>query len=151
MHLSSILLSALFLTAIDPPQFKEHIIDDQVEIGYGLAIGDVDGDGKPDILMADKKQFVWYRNGDWQRFVMIDNLTAADNVCLAARDLDGEGEVEVAVGAQWTPGEPSATATSGSVLYLIRPAAPTHPGTPVQLHPEPTIPRMRWIKAADNQ
>jgi len=150
MHLSSILLSALFLTAIDPPQFKEHIIDDQVEIGYGLAIGDVDGDGKPDILMADKKQFVWYRNGDWQRFVMIDNLTAADNVCIAARDIDGDGKVEVAVGAQWNPGETSDTEKSGSVHYLIRPEDPTQPWTPVQLHHEPTIHRMRWIKAADN-
>jgi hypothetical protein len=33
--------------------------------------GDVDGDKKPDILMADKTQFVWYRNPDWKRFVMM--------------------------------------------------------------------------------
>lgn len=150
MNLSSILLSIAFMATIDPPKFEEQTIDDQVEIGYGLAIGDVDGDGKPDILMADKKQFVWYRNGDWQRFVMIDNLTESDNVCIAARDIDGDGKVEVAVGAQWNPGETSDTKKSGSVHYLIRPEDPTQLWSPVELHHEPTIHRMRWIKAEEN-
>ena len=52
-------------------KFESQTIDDNISIGYGLALGDVDGDGKPGILLADKKQFVWYRNGDWKRFVMI--------------------------------------------------------------------------------
>ena len=97
-------------------------LDSHVAIGYGIAIGDVDGDGKPDILLADKKQFVWYRNGDWKRFVMAENLTPQDNVCIAARDINGDGKVEVAVGAGWNPGD---TINSGSVHYLIRPADPT--------------------------
>ncbi len=127
------------------PKFEQQVIDDQVSIGYGLAIGDVDGDKKPDILLADKKQFVWYRNGDWKRFVMIDNLTQSDNVCIAARDIDGDGLVEVAVGAQWNPGETSDTSRSGSVHYLIRPKDPTQPWTPIQLPHEPTTHRMKWV------
>lgn len=151
MNIASILTSLALLITSDPPHFEEQIIDDQVAIGYGLAIGDVDGDGKPDILMADKKQFVWYRNGDWKRFVMVDNLTASDNVCIAARDIDGDGKVEVAVGAQWNPSETSDDQKSGSVHYLIRPADPTQPWTPVQLHHEPTIHRMRWIKTGNSE
>lgn len=131
------------------PKFEAQTIDDQVSIGYGLALGDVDGDGKPDILMADKKQFVWYRNGDWKRFVMIENLTEHDNVCLAARDLDGDGKVEVAVGAQWNPGETTDAAQSGSVHYLIRPQDPTQRWEAVQLPHEPTVHRMRWAKSAE--
>ena len=131
------------------PKFEAQVIDSTISIGYGLALGDVDGDGKPDILLADKKQFVWYRNGDWKRFVMIENLTDQDNVCITARDLDGDGKVEVAVGAQWNPGETSDTGKSGSVHYLIRPQDPTQRWEAVKLHHEPTVHRMRWVKSAD--
>ena len=131
--------------------FSAQTIDDKVAIGYGLAIGDVDGDRKPDILLADKKQFVWYRNGDWKRFVMIDSLTASDNVCIAARDLNGDGKVEVAVGAQWNPGETSDTTRSGSVHYLISPPDRTQRWKAVELHHEPTIHRMKWVRAGDKK
>ena len=75
----TLLLFSFMYTADAQPKFEAQVIDNNVAIGYGLAIGDVDGDRKPDILLADKKQFVWYRNGDWKRFVMVDNLTASDN------------------------------------------------------------------------
>jgi hypothetical protein len=130
------------------PRFEMQAIDTAVSIGYGLAIGDVDGDRKPDILLADKKQFVWYRNGDWKRFVMIDDLTLQDNVCIAARDLDGDGKVEVAVGAQWNPGETSDEAKSGSVHFLVRPGDPRQLWTAIELQHEPTIHRMRWVKSS---
>ncbi len=131
-------------------KFEAQIIDANVSIGYGLAIGDVDGDHKPDILLADKKQFVWYRNGDWKRFVMVENLTESDNVCMAARDIDGDGKVEVAVGAQWNPSETSDTLKSGSVHFLVRPKDPMQKWTPIKLHHEPTVHRMKWVKAGND-
>ena len=82
------------------PKFERQVIDASVEIGYGLAIGDVDGDGKDDILIADKVHFSWYQNPGWEEFVMARNLTLRDNVCIAARDINGDGKVEVAVGGQ---------------------------------------------------
>ncbi len=151
MFFYTYLLLPLFLFYSNAPQFEAETIDDQVSIGYGIAIGDVDGDGKPDILLADKKQFVWYRNGDWKRFVMIEDLTEHDNVCIAARDLDGDGKVEVAVGAQWNPGETSDIEKSGSVHYLIRPEDPTQHWKGVALPHEPTVHRMRWAKAGDDK
>jgi hypothetical protein len=149
--ISSILFLCHALAALGQPSFEVQLLDSKVEIGYGLAIGDVDGDRKPDILLADKKQFVWYRNGDWKRFVLTENLTAADNVCIAARDIDGDGLVEIAVGAQWNPGETSDTTKSGSVHYLVRPSDPTTPWLPVELHHEPTIHRMRWVQVASGR
>ncbi|XOV95184.1 MAG: FG-GAP repeat domain-containing protein [Bacteroidota bacterium] len=133
------------------PRFEEQIIDPNISIGYGLAIGDVDGDKQPDIILADKKQFVWYRSGDWKRFVILDNITESDNVCIAARDINGDGQVEIAVGAQWNPGETSDTEKSGAVFYLIRPKDPTQLWKPVELHHEPTTHRMKWVKAIDNK
>jgi Aldos-2-ulose dehydratase, beta-propeller domain/FG-GAP-like repeat len=141
--------------AADPPapNFKEQVLD-KISIGYGLAIGDVDGDKRPDILLADAKQFVWYHNpapgsGEWAKHVMVENLTPRDNVCLAARDINGDGKVEVAVGAMWNPGETSDESKSGSVHYLLRPADPTQKWTPVELPHEPTTHRMHWVKVGD--
>lgn len=129
--------------------FQHQTIDSNVAIGYGVALGDVDGDKKPDILLADKKQFVWYRNGDWKKFVMAENLTQSDNVCIAAEDVDGDGRVEVAVGAQWNPSETKDETKSGSVHFLIRPEDPTQPWKPIQLYHEVTIHRMRWLKSSN--
>ena len=139
---------ASFMAAAPVPRFEAQTIDANIAIGYGLALGDVDGDGKTDILLADKKQFVWYRNGDWKRFVLAENLTEYDNVCIAAQDLDGDGKVEVAVGAQWNPGETTDAVKSGAVFYLARPKDPTQRWEAVQLPHEPTVHRMRWVKSA---
>src|SRR5688572_5121417 len=133
----------------NPPTFQEQLIDSAVSIGYGIALGDVDGDKKPDILVADKKQIVWYRNGDWKKFVMAENLTEHDNVCIAAQDIDGDGKVEVAAGAQWNPSETKDEAKSGSVHFLIRPEDPTGTLKTIQLYHEVTIHRMRWIKSSN--
>jgi len=143
-------LLPVLVAFIRPPQpkFEAQTIDDNISIGYGLALADVDGDGKPDILLADKKQFVWYRNGDWKKFIMAENLTEHDNVCIAARDINGDGKVEVAVGAQWNPSETSNAEQSGAVYYLIRPEDPTQLWKAIKLYHEPTIHRMRWYKSS---
>ncbi|MBL7700561.1 MAG: VCBS repeat-containing protein [Chitinophagaceae bacterium] len=141
------LLFHLFsITQPAPANFEEQVIDDNISIGYGIALGDVDGDKKTDILLADKKQIVWYRNGDWKKFVIAENLTESDNVCIAARDLNNDGKVEVAVGAQWNPGETSDDKLSGAVFYLNRPGDINQPWEPIRLHHEPTVHRMRWVK-----
>jgi len=146
-----LLLAAILvapLTAADPVTFRQQTVDDKVQIGYGTAIGDVDGDGKPDILLADKKRFVWYKNPTWKKFVIAENLTVRDNVCIAARDINGDGKVEIAVGGQWNPGD---TINSGSVHYLIAPADRTKKWKAIKLQNEPTVHRMRWVSTGSGQ
>src|SRR5215468_786720 len=125
------------------PRFRAVEIDSKIEIGYGVTVADVDGDGKPDIVLADKKQFVWYRNPGWEKFVLAENLTKQDNVCIAARDIDGDGKAEIAVGAEWNPGD---TVNSGAVFYLVAPKDRTQKWEAVQLPHEPTVHRMRWVQ-----
>ncbi|MBN69478.1 MAG: hypothetical protein CME32_09395 [Gimesia sp.] len=150
---SALITACLFSTSVcfaadATPKFKPQTIDDTVEIGYGTAIGDVNGDGKPDILLADKKEFVWYENPSWQRHVIAENLTERDNVCIAARDIDGDGKVEIAVGGQWNPGD---TLNSGAVFYLVPPADRSQLWEPVKLPNQPVVHRMRWVKLDDQK
>lgn len=137
----------LVLSAAEPPQpkFKPQDID-TISIGYGIAIADVNGDKKPDILLADQKTIQWYQNPSWQKHVIAENLTERDNVCIAAADLDGDGKCEVAVGAMWNPGETTDDTKSGAVFYLIPPKDRTQKWEPVKLHHEPTVHRMHWVK-----
>src|SRR5260221_8153085 len=130
------------------PKFRPVEIDSKIEIGYGVAVADIDGDGKPDIILADKKQIVWYRNPDWKKFVIAENLTLLDNVCVAAADVDGDGKAEIAVGAQWNPND---TVNSGAVFYLIPPADRTQKWEAVKLPAEPTTHRMKWVRRGNNE
>ena len=68
-----------------------------------MAVGDVNRDGKDYILLADKRNFSRYENPSWERNVLwmpsAEDYREAmcDNVSITARDLDRDGEVEVAV------------------------------------------------------
>lgn len=131
------------LAAAPEPKFRHQTIDDAIDIGYGVAVADVDGDRKPDILLADKRQYAWYRNPTWEKFVIAENLTKRDNVCLAAQDLNGDGKCELAVGGDWDPNDRE---NSGAVFYLIPTEDRTQKWEAVKLHAEPTVHRMRWMK-----
>ncbi|MFM1941078.1 MAG: hypothetical protein RI897_60 [Verrucomicrobiota bacterium] len=132
----------------EPPalRVRPQTIDDQIGIGYGLAVADVDGDGKDDILLADQHEIVWYHNPSWQKYRITGALTPEDHVCIAARDIDGDGRAEVAVGAGWNPGD---TENSGAVFYLMPPEDRTGMWEPIRLPHEPTVHRMHWIRMQD--
>jgi len=130
------------------PRFRAVEIDAKIEIGYGVTVADIDGDKKPDIILADKNQIVWYQNPTWEKHVIAENLTKLDHVCIAARDIDGDGKAELAAGAGWNPSD---TSNSGAVFYLVPPSDRKQKWEPVELPHEPTVHRMRWVKNAQGR
>ena len=97
------------------PEFKMQTIDDKVGIGYGVQLADMNAYGKLDVLLVDKDKVAWYENPSWKKRIIVDHLTKRDQVCLTARDLNGDGRAELALGGEWNPGD---TLNSGAVLYL---------------------------------
>ena len=146
--------AAAVIAAPPEPKFTAQDIDKSVKIGYGTAIADVDGDKLPDILLADARQIRWYKNpgkrgAEWARYVIAEELTKNDNVCIAAQDIDGDGKCEIAIGAEWNPGD---TENSGAVFYLIPPADRTQKWEPVKFPSvEPTTHRMRWVQLGEKE
>ncbi len=140
----------LYAASAEPiPDFKWQAVEiDKIDIGYGLQMADVDGDGKTDIVLADKKTIQWYENPKWTKHIIARDLTQRDNVCVTARDIDGDGKCEIAVGGQWNYRE---SIKDGAVFYLIPPKDRTKMWTPVKLHNEPSVHRMHWIQAKENE
>ena len=65
-----------------------------------------------------------------------------DNVCITAKDIDGDGRCEMAVGGQWNFSE---TIQDGAINYLHPPQDRRDLWTPIALSHEPSTPRMHWI------
>ncbi|HAM73678.1 MAG TPA: hypothetical protein DCM86_18750 [Verrucomicrobiales bacterium] len=146
-RLSLLMFLVPFLLQADPvePRFRAVNVDTNIAIGYGIAAADIDGDGKRDIILADKNQIVWYKNPTWKKYVIAEKLTELDHVCIAVEDLNGDGKAEIAVGAGWNPGD---TLHSGAAFFLFPPDDRTKPWAPVPLPHEPTVHRMHWIRSS---
>ena len=128
--------------ALPEAAFEAQVIDDKITVGYGLAVADLDGDGKVDILLADSDRTVAYRGPNWEMRELTGKLTKKDHVCLCAKDLDGDNKAEIAVGAEWNPGD---TKTSGAVFSLNGSADCFAKRGVTELHREPTVHRMHWV------
>lgn len=84
------------------PGFEARVIDPDVgKICYAVTLADVDGDQRNDVVAVTENRVVWFRNPDWKLHVIIEDQTDRDNVCIAPHDIDGDGQVDFALGAGW--------------------------------------------------
>jgi hypothetical protein len=129
--------------------WKTQEIGTSLNVVYALSVADMNRDGKPDIVAINNTQVMWFENPTWTKHVVFDGPQSGhpfwkkDNVCFATEDIDGDGWLDVALGADW---QPTNTTGGGSVQWLQR-TDRKDPDAPWRLHPistEPTVHRMRW-------
>ncbi|MFL5241036.1 MAG: FG-GAP-like repeat-containing protein [Gemmataceae bacterium] len=87
----------------DLASFQMQEIEKDLKVGYAVLLVDVNGDGKKDIVVADTQRIIWYENPTWKRRIILEGQTKPDNVCIAAYDIDGDGKIDLALGADWKP------------------------------------------------
>jgi hypothetical protein len=123
------------------PQFEAREIDAHVgEVCcYAVTLADVDGDKKTDIVAVTESRVVWYHNPDWKLRVIIDNQTERDNVCIAPFDVDGDGNVDFALGAGWLNNK-----NLGTLYWLSRGKALDDRWNVHAIGRESWTHRMRW-------
>lgn len=108
---------------------------------------DIDGDGDIDIVALNETQVAWWSNPDWDKRVILDGATEADNVAIAAQDITGDGKLEFAVGAAWRPSD---TEGGGTLQWIRRQGDPEVEWELYPLGNEPTTHRMRWADTDGN-
>lgn len=122
--------------------FRPQEIATDLKVGYATTLVDMNGDRKTDIVVVDTNRVVWYENPTWQVHTIIQDQTKLDNVCIAAHDIDGDGRVDFALGADWKPFN---TAAGGTIQWLRQGKSPNDPWEVRLIAEEPTTHRMRWI------
>ncbi|HEY5315511.1 MAG TPA: VCBS repeat-containing protein, partial [Pirellulales bacterium] len=137
----ALLLAAQAGRAADKLDFKVQQLDQGLKIGYAVSLVDVNADRRTDIVVVDTNRVIWYENPGWQRHTIIEDQTRLDNVCIAPHDIDGDGQLDFALGAGWQPKD---THGGGTIQWLKRgPSADEHWQVRL-IGEEPTVHRMRW-------
>jgi hypothetical protein len=140
----------LLLSGTAMAKFRVQEIDHSLTIGYAVSLVDINADGKPDIVVVDKDRVIWFENPTWKLRTITQGKTALDNVCIAPMDIDGDGKVDLALGAGWKFGD---TKTPSTLQWLRRGRTLDEPWEifPIK-YEEPTLHRMRWmhLHGADN-
>lgn len=123
-------------------EFEPEEISNRLTIGYAVSLADVNGDGRSDVIVADADRVVWFENPTWKERAIAIGQTARDNVCLAPLDINGDGRLDLAVGADWRPFD---TAGGGTLQWLEQGAD----GETWTVHPIATEPTLHRIRFAD--
>jgi len=124
-----------------PFRFRIQELSERLGVGYAVRLLDMNEDERLDVAVVDQERVIWLENPSWKIHTLIENQTKPDNVCFAPYDIDRDGRVDFALGADWRPSD---TRTSGTIQWL---RSGTSASDLWAVHPigqEPTVHRMRF-------
>lgn len=130
-------------SAARPPSlsFRMQEIDTTLGVGYAVLVADLNPDGKPDLIVVDQTRVLWYENPTWKRRTLLEGQTRPDNVCVAAYDLDGDGLLDLALGADW---KGLSSQAEGNLYWLRRGQSLDESWRLYPLGAEPSVHRIRF-------
>jgi hypothetical protein len=124
-------------------QFRDQELPTRLTVGYAVRLIDMNGDRRLDIAIVDSDRILWLENPNWTEHVIEQGVTKKDNVCFAPYDIDGDGKLDFAVGADWQP----ANTKSGGTIQLIQ--FGDTPASNFSLHPIGEYPTTHRMNFAD--
>jgi hypothetical protein len=128
------------------PSFRAQEIATDFGVGYAVVTGDINADGRTDIVAINATDLVWFQAPTWEKHVMLTKgATVADNVTLALYDVDRDGRLDVALGAGWT------RQNTGTLQWVRQNAQGATPAWEVfPIAAERTLHRIRWADVDGN-
>src|SRR5690606_18739766 len=117
------------------PDWKVHLVSTDFTVRTDLEVGDIDGDGRNDLVIIADTGVFWLRNPDWKP-VRIDDLIFHD---VELADLDGDGDLDVIARDQGLFNH-----FSGDVVHVYLQETPER-----WLHRQLTVPRGEGLVVAD--
>lgn len=141
-----LLLACVCCLLVVPPaaaqfDFRDVELPTRLTVGYAVRLLDMNADKRLDICIVDSERILWLENPNWNEHILIEKQTKKDNVCFAPYDIDGDGQVEFAVGADWRPFD---TTTGGTIQWIRRGAKPADRWTVMPIGEVPTVHRMNF-------
>jgi FG-GAP repeat. len=95
--------------------FKDQELPTRLTVGYAVRLLDMNADRRLDIAIVDADRILWLENPNWTEHVILQGQTRRDNVCFAPHDIDGDGRLDLAIGADWRPFD---TKTGGTIQWI---------------------------------
>lgn len=124
-------------------QFRQQELPTRLTVGYAVRLLDMNSDQRPDIVIVDSKRIIWLENPNWNEHTLIEDRSKRfDNVCFAPNDIDGDGQLDFAVGADW---QFRNSQTGGTIGWITAGTGPNTPWTYRPIGEAPTTHRMQFI------